>query len=149
MKRINTKKLLFIPLLISLVGCEAASSDISESSEEPIAISLSSPKTSIKMGQYLDSSLSISPANLDDLVISYASSNEEVATVSEKGVVYGVNEGTTTITASVESPTQGVLTDSFDLDVEYAYVAPKVELKEHYFDVQDNNLSNTQSENER
>ncbi len=60
-------------------------------------ISFGEPTTEVNIGATVDNAATITPSTLE---ISYSSSNEGIATVSDAGVVTGVAAGTATITAS-------------------------------------------------
>ena len=57
---------------------------------------------SVKMGEYVGIEIEVTPGSLINTPLTWTSSNKSIATVSEKGVVKGIKEGTATIT--VKSP---------------------------------------------
>ena len=65
----------------------------------PTAIEISSPLTEIMVGRTVELSVSYEPA-ISEKGVSWASSNDEVATVDENGVVTAIAEGEVTITAT-------------------------------------------------
>ena len=78
------KKFLLLFLLFFLIGCNTVTDD---------NYSITSSESIIKVGQTINLQ-----TNIDDPV--WNSSNEGAASISNNGVVTGLNEGTTTITAS-------------------------------------------------
>lgn len=67
-------------------------------------ISVSAATNKIEVGDTLQLSIDYTPSNTDmDKTITYTSSNSEVATVDGNGVVTGLKEGSTTITATAKN----------------------------------------------
>ena len=89
--------------LVALPSCSGQSDDGQKSSIADIhveSLTLSSASSSLEVGKTLSLSLKITPSNATNQGVSYSSSNEKVASVSEQGVVTGVSAGKTTITAT-------------------------------------------------
>ena len=57
-------------------------------------------KASLKVGETLSLNASVTPDSVADKTVQWTSSDEQVATVDEHGVVKGVKAGTVTITAT-------------------------------------------------
>ena len=92
-------KKLFIPIITALVlalSCEKASQEGAVSS-----VSLDRTTAEMTIGETLQLSASITPSNMTDLSISWTSSKQSVATVTDQGLVKALAEGRTTIKANV------------------------------------------------
>ena len=81
-------------------------------SVESVALDKASAK--IEIGEELALAATISPANATNKAVSWASNNEEVATVDEDGIVTGLKVGQATITVTTED---GNKTDSCEIEV--------------------------------
>ena len=68
--------------------------------QEPTGLKLSAATQSLEVGKSASLTATITPADADNRVVTWTSSNTAVATVSEAGVVKGVAAGSATITAS-------------------------------------------------
>ncbi len=96
----------------------------------PTAITMSDPTARIRKYESLRLGYNTTPADVKDRSVSWTSSNQSVAIVSEDGTVTGVNQGTATVTAttpnglstSCEVTIVDPLAQSVTLDVEEAYM---------------------------
>ena len=80
------------------------------------SVAISNKPASAQVGDTLELQVAVSPAGASNANVSYASSDEDIATVSAAGVVSWLAEGEVTITAtSVDDPTKS---DSFTVTVE-------------------------------
>lgn len=79
------------------------------------SVTLSAGSTTIEVGETLALSVSVLPEDATDKTVTWASSNKNVATVSESGVVTALEMGETTITAS---SIDGNISDSITIRVE-------------------------------
>lgn len=108
MKKIQTRWYLFIWLLIPLIaGCqqtsEASSQPSSSSSSQAVvaveSVSLTSEKTTLKVGESTQLSVVILPENATDKTVTYQSSNTAVS-INQSGLVQAVSEGEATVTVT-------------------------------------------------
>ncbi|MBQ7356691.1 MAG: Ig-like domain-containing protein [Clostridia bacterium] len=79
------------------------------------SISSTVERDSILVGEKAKISTVFEPANATDLLLSYSSDNESVATVNAKGEIIGVGRGTATIT--VTSKVNLAITDTVEITV--------------------------------
>lgn len=71
--------------------------------KQPVkSVKLSKTVATLKMGKKLTLKAKVTPSNANNRSISWSSSNKKVATVSSKGVVKAVGNGTATITAKTK-----------------------------------------------
>ena len=87
--------------MASLASCGGESSSSSSSTQSEIhveSVTLSSASSSLEVGKTLSLSVKITPSNATNQSVSYSTSDEKVASVSQDGVVTGVSEGKATIT---------------------------------------------------
>ena len=98
MKKYLCFVLLFLSLFL-LFGCGEE-----ETSAKPTGIVITGTKT-VNVGNYVDLKASVSPKEASQKV-SWSSSDENVAEVSDKGRVTGKNVGTATITATSQEDTK-------------------------------------------
>ena len=75
---------------------------------------------SVTVGQTLTITASVAPADATNKAVTWSSSSDSIATVSDEGVVTGVAEGNATITVTTED---GGFTATCDVTVEAATVA--------------------------
>ncbi len=73
---------------------------------DPETVSVSLDTDSIEVGDTANASATVTPADADQSV-TWSSSDEDVATVDQNGVVTGVSEGTATITATASNGVTG------------------------------------------
>ena len=88
-------------------SCEEFSDSVTITVNAPLtSITLNTQETSIKKGDTADLDVIYTPEDTsDDKTVIWTSSNNEIATVDENGVVTAVADGTATITATVGSLT--------------------------------------------
>ena len=88
-------------------SCEEFSDSVTITVNAPLtSITLNTQETSIKKGDTADLDVIYTPEDTsDDKTVIWTSSNDEIATVDENGVVTAVADGTATITATVGSLT--------------------------------------------
>ena len=68
--------------------------------KQPVtSVSISAPKTSLEGGETVQLTANVSPSTANNKNVTWSSSDEEVATVSETGLVTALKKGSTTITA--------------------------------------------------
>jgi hypothetical protein len=89
-------------------------------SNEITAVAVSPETATIAPDETIQLTASVSPAGAEDTSVTWSSDNEAVATVDGSGLVSGLAEGTTTITATTNG---GGLTDSALLTVQIPVVA--------------------------
>lgn len=84
-------------------SCEEFSDSVTITVNAPLAgITLNTQETSIKKGDTADLDVIYTPEDTsDDKTVKWTSSDDEIATVDENGVVTAVADGTATITATV------------------------------------------------
>ena len=80
--------------LFVLIGCGGT-----EDSAKPTSVTVSSTKTSVEVGNFIDLTSHVNPKEANHTV-KWSSSDESVATVSNKGRVIGKAVGTVVITAT-------------------------------------------------
>jgi len=80
-------------------------------------ITVRSETLDIKIGEKVDAGVSRVPSNATTGEIAYTSSNESIATVSSKGSITGVKEGTVTITATITGGLEGEKTVTITVNV--------------------------------
>ncbi len=80
---------------------------------------------SVSAGKTLQLSFTLEPENASSSGITWSSSDEAVATVSNKGLVTAKSEGKTTITAAIPSNTKAARTSSIEITVTAAEAEPK------------------------
>lgn len=72
--------------------------------DHPRSISIGSGALTVAVGEDSEPlSVTVTPSRATDKEVTYTSSDEDVATVNEKGVVHGVAEGSAVITAKLRS----------------------------------------------
>lgn len=88
-------------------SCEEFSDSVTITVNAPLTgITLNTQETSIKKGDTADLDVIYTPEDTsDDKTVTWTSSDDEIATVDENGVVTAVADGTATITATVGSLT--------------------------------------------
>lgn len=122
----NSFYLLLIPLLL-LAGCNGgnttsnSSSSVDTSEVQPSVIEITSPssQTSIKVGETLQLSAKVTPANASQAV-TWSTSNQEVASVDANGLVTAKKVGNVIITAT--SKTNPSISGEYALIIEEAPV---------------------------
>ncbi|UII26908.1 Ig-like domain-containing protein [Fulvivirga maritima] len=77
-------------------------------------VSLSLPAASMEVGNSVQATATVSPANATDPSVSFTSSDESIATVSTSGLISGVEEGSAIITVTT---TDGSYTDQAAITV--------------------------------
>lgn len=82
----------------------------------PTSISLSGTASSIAIGETSQLTVGYTPSDTNVKNVTFASSNESVATVSSSGLITGVAQGNATITATAEAES-GTTTATFDITV--------------------------------
>ena len=82
-------------LAFAFIACGEKTEDVA-----PTGISVKLSATEIVVGDTATARVTITPDNATDKTVTWSSDNEAVATVSSKGVVTGVGEGTAKITAT-------------------------------------------------
>ncbi len=97
------------------------------------SITINTAEQTIDLGASLRISATVSPSNADNKTLSYSSSNEAVATISEDGILTTVGEGTTTITVSSTdgsevSATVNITVYNFELESVEVTNAPDFEV---------------------
>ncbi|MFA7366722.1 MAG: glycosyl hydrolase family 18 protein [Bacilli bacterium] len=108
------KKILILVLMFLVVGCTNESKNIDL--ETPTGVMIfnnSEDNEAIVGGMTVELFAIVNPSNASQEVI-WSSSDENIATVSDSGVVTGINEGSVTITVKVKDYD---FTDSIDLFV--------------------------------
>lgn len=103
---------------------------------EPVRVSgitINTAAQTIDLGASLRISATVSPSNADNKILSYQSSNPDVATINEEGILTTVGEGTTTITVSSTdgsnvSATVDITVENFPLESVVVTNAPDFEL---------------------
>lgn len=103
---------------------------------EPVRVSgitINTAAQTIDLGASLRISATVSPSNADNKTLSYQSSNPDVATINEEGILTTVDEGTTTITVSSTdgsnvSATVDITVENFPLESVVVTNAPDFEL---------------------
>ena len=103
---------------------------------EPVRVSgitINTAAQTIDLGASLRISATVSPSNADNKTLSYQSSNPDVATINEEGILSTVGEGTTTITVSSTdgsnvSATVDITVENFPLESVVVTNAPDFEL---------------------
>ena len=103
---------------------------------EPVRVSgitINTAAQTIDLGASLRISATVSPSNADNKTLSYQSSNPDVATINEEGILTTVGEGTTTITVSSTdgsnvSATVDITVENFPLESVVVTNAPDFEL---------------------
>ena len=70
---------------------------------EPSGISLKETAYSLEPENTVELDITFEPANTTNFAVSYASSNEAIATVDQNGKITGISSGTTTITVTTEN----------------------------------------------
>ncbi len=88
---------------------------------------LSSTEISMIIGESVSAGATRVPANATTGKFTYASSNEEVATVSPNGVIKGVGEGTCTITVTLSEDGGNVKTGTISVTVKDAVVGLEIQ----------------------
>lgn len=83
----------------------------------PDSINLTSSKTSISIGETAALSVSYSPNTTNVKNVSFSSSDDGVATVSNKGIVTGVSAGVATIKASAEGANSTKVEKTINIEV--------------------------------
>ena len=94
----NTNRILeclFVACVYVLSACEKAPEEIPVTS-----VSITQPSAEMLIGETVQLKASVSPGDATDKTVSWASSKQSVATVSETGLVTAIAEGSSTITAS-------------------------------------------------
>ena len=79
------------------------------------SVAISASTTTVEVGDTLALAVEVLPADATDKTVNWASSNTDVATVSESGVVTGLKMGETTISAT---SVDGNISDSITIRVE-------------------------------
>ena len=95
MKKFLCFLLVFLGLFI-LIGCGET-----EEAGKPTSVSITAAKTAIEVGNYVDLKANVVPKNANQKV-KWSSSEESIATVSDKGRVEGLSVGNVIITATSE-----------------------------------------------
>ncbi len=97
------KRILLVILLLTLCGCanqgtlNGSTTDSSfDASDDSKSIILYAPKEVLDIGEEMNLTYAITPS-CDDYVVTFTSSNEEVASVSNDGHVHALKAGTTTL----------------------------------------------------
>ena len=85
----------FVSLGLLLLSCDPDEVEVAVTS-----VSLNQATTEMLVGETVRLSATVTPANATDRTVTWASSKQSVATVSNDGVVTAVAEGSSTITAS-------------------------------------------------
>ena len=85
-----------VSFLLMIASCERAPEEIAVAS-----VSLSQPTAEMLIGEKIQLHVSISPSNATDKNVLWASSKKSVASVSGEGWVVAIDEGNSTITATV------------------------------------------------
>ncbi len=89
-------------------SCTVRVSERTESTVPVASIRLNKTQLNLKQGGEERLTATVNPSNATDKTIRWASSNQEVARVSDNGTVRAVAEGTVTITASAENGVRAV-----------------------------------------
>ncbi len=94
-KLLSSLVLAILGLIFGLSSCEKAPEEIPVSS-----VSLNQPTAEMVIGETVQLSATVLPSNATEKTLSWASSKQSVATVSNNGLVTAMAEGTSTITVS-------------------------------------------------
>jgi len=119
----------------------SATCNVTVSYVEATGISLSPTNLEIYTDQTSELVVTFTPSNTSNKNVAWGSSNEAVATVAD-GIVSGLTEGNTTITATSED---GGFTATCSVSVSVAPEVEKVTLQSTYMDYVENNVYNIDS----
>ncbi len=101
-------------------------------------LAVASAEIEINIDQTVDAGVSRVPANATSGTVVYESSDPSVATVSARGIVTGISEGTATITATISGGPAGEKTVSVQVTVTDSIIGIEFEEKQLSFKVGDN-----------
>ena len=94
---------------------------------KPVSVSIVPPENDVYMDSSFMLSVKYEPANATDTIVSWASSNQKVATVNKKGAVTALRDGKTTITVKTKR----------GLKAQYPLTVKKVEVAKVYLEDND------------
>lgn len=116
----------FFLLSALLLICPACSEDSKEelTTVAVESISIAPNKTELKCGETCQLTATISPSNATEQHITWTSSDKQIATVSEDGLITAINKGNATIIASAGGK-KGECKVSVILSIETVTVAPE------------------------
>lgn len=100
------KKRTFLTVLLSLIAavcCAIGLAACAARKVEVTGVTLSVHELSIAPGRTATLTATVSPENAADASVTWSSSDEAVATVSQEGVVTGVTEGTANVTVTTKN----------------------------------------------
>lgn len=102
-----------------------------QSTKSPMAktIKINANKTTINVEEFLPLQLIVEPSDAFCKNIRWKSSNENVAVVSQRGIVNGISEGESVITATVESHEGAICQASYKITIKKEEITNIQELK--------------------
>ena len=103
-------KIAVVPIILALLALAGCNTDIISVT----GISLDQESTSIVVGGIILLTVTIEPAEATNTDVSWSTSDETIAVVSETGIVIGMAAGTATITATTDD---GGFSASYEVNV--------------------------------
>ena len=102
-----------------------------QSTKSPMAktIKINANKTTINVEEFLPLQLTVEPSDAFCKNIRWKSSNENVAVVSQRGIVNGISEGESVITATVESHEGAICQASYKITIKKEEITNIQEIK--------------------